>query len=302
MSSPAYLRNRTRAVSITFGAIVAGIAALLWIPAPLHTEAEGVVWLPDDAVVRSGTDGFVRAVLALPGSRVMQGQVVIESVDPELTTKIRVLRGRETELVAKLESVRFTDRVEAVVTETELAAIRTEHAREEHRAVLLQARAGIDGFFVMARPDDAPGRYFKRGEILGYTLPLNGARVVRATIPQENVDLVRHGVLTARIKLADRMDHPILARASREVPAGKDKLPSAALGTSGGGSTMVDPRDEHGMTALSRVFQVDLELSTPIPEAGFGGHAYVRFDHEWEPLGDQLWRRIRQLLLSRVEI
>jgi putative peptide zinc metalloprotease protein len=65
---------------------------------------------------------------------------------------------------------------------------------------------------------------------------------------------------------------------------------------------MVDPRDEHGVTSLNRVFQVDLLLASPIPAGGFGGRAYVRFDLEWEPLGQQLWRRARQLLLSRVEI
>jgi putative peptide zinc metalloprotease protein len=56
------------------------------------------------------------------------------------------------------------------------------------------------------------------------------------------------------------------------------------------------------VTTLNRVFQVDLELASPVANAGFGGRAYIRFDHEWEPLGSQLWRRARQLLLSRVEI
>jgi len=49
------------------------------------------------------------------------------------------------------------------------------------------------------------------------------------------------------------------------------------------------------------VFQFDLRLAAPVIQAGFGGRAYIRFDHEWEPLGVQMWRRVRQLLLSRVE-
>jgi putative peptide zinc metalloprotease protein len=35
--------------------------------------------------------------------------------------------------------------------------------------------------------------------------------------------------------------------------------------------------------------------------AVFGGRAYVRFDHDWEPLGRQMWRRARQLVLSRLQ-
>ena len=33
--------------------------------------------------------------------------------------------------------------------------------------------------------------------------------------------------------------------------------------------------------------------------AAFGSRVYVRFDHDWEPIGQQVWRRMRQLLLSR---
>jgi putative peptide zinc metalloprotease protein len=192
--------------------------------------------------------------------------------------------------------------VEAFVTTTELGAVQAERAEADRRAALLDVRVAASGVFVMPLPDDAPGRFLKRGEVLGYALPLDGARVVRATIEQDNIDLVRHHVRAARAKLADGLDQPILVRAVREVPGGSEQLPSAALGTTGGGAMPVDPRDEHGTTALSRVFQVDLELESPVPAAGFGGRAYVRFDHEWEPLGAQLWRRVRQLLLSRLDI
>src|SRR3954447_5474105 len=116
LTSPVYLRDRFRALAITGSAIAAGVALLLFLPAPLHTEAEGVVWLPDDAIMRAGTDGFVRSVRTSPGNLVTAGQVVIESADPELTTHVKVLRAREVELTAKLDSVRFNDSVEAVVT------------------------------------------------------------------------------------------------------------------------------------------------------------------------------------------
>ena len=302
LSSPDYLRNRVRALAIGFGATAAALVLLMRVPMPLHTDAEGVVWLPDDAIVRAGVDGFVTSAWATPGEPVTRGQVVVESTDPELAMKARALRGRETELVAKLDSVRFSDRVEAIVTETELKAVRSQRALAEHRLTLLQTRAGDDGIFVMPDPDDAPGRYLKRGDVVGYLLPAAGARVVRATVTQQDIDLVRNHVRRARIMLTDQLVTPIDVESLREVPAGNDKLPSAALGSTGGGALMVDPKDTHGTTALNRVFQFDLRLAEPAMHAGFGGRAYVRFDHDWEPLGPQLWRRARQLLLSRVEI
>src|SRR4051794_17855458 len=97
------------------------------------------------------------------------------------------------------------------------------------------------------------------------------------------------------------MSETYQARLVREVPAGRDELPSKALGTTGGGTVAVDPRDTHGVKALQRVFQVDLLLPPETPPEGFGARAYVRFEHDWEPLGDQLYRRLRQLLLSRMQ-
>jgi putative peptide zinc metalloprotease protein len=37
------------------------------------------------------------------------------------------------------------------------------------------------------------------------------------------------------------------------------------------------------------------------PAAAFGSRVYVRFEHHWEPIGQQIWRRARQLLLSRLQ-
>ncbi len=302
LSSPVYLRNRLRAVSVSFGATAVAVVVLFRLPMPLHTTTEGVVWLDDNAVVRAGADGFVTAVLATPGSAVTRGQILIESVDPDLAAQVTYLGAKEAELGAKLDSVRFSDLVTAYVTEAELNAVRVERKRDETQVALLRIRAGIDGIFVMADPGDAPGSFFKRGDTVAYVLPQSGASTIRATITQDDIDLVRGHARSVRIILADRRDLPIDVRAVREVPAGQGKLPTAALGSTGGGDTMVDPRDEHGMTTLNRVFQVDLELAAPVPNAGFGGRAYIRFDHQLEPLGWQLWRRARQLLLSRVEI
>jgi putative peptide zinc metalloprotease protein len=302
LTGPEFQRNRPRAVGITFGAVVAVVVALLWVPAPLHTDAEAVVWLPDDAFLRAGTDGFITNVAAPLGSEVARGQVVVETADPELLSHLHAVRGREAELVMKLDSVRFSDRVEAFVTEAELRAVRVELAQAQQKATWLQIRAGANGIFVMPSPEDAPGRFVKRGQIIGYALPADGARTIRATISQENIDLVRHHVRATHVRLADWRDSVVDVRSVREVPGGDDKLPSAALGSTGGGATATDPRDEHGTKALNRVFQVDLEMAEPATSVGFGSRVHVRFEHEWEPLGIQLWRRTRQLLLSRLDV
>ena len=44
---------------------------------------------------------------------------------------------------------------------------------------------------------------------------------------------------------------------------------------------------------------IEVELGGAL--LSIGGRAYLRFDHDWEPLGWQIWRRARQLLLSRLQ-
>ena len=124
---------------------------------------------------------------------------------------------------------------------------------------------------------------------------------MRATIRQDDIDLVRTKLRSVSVKLAERLDETLPARIIREVPAGREDLPSKALGGAGGGALPVDPRDPQGTKSLQRVFQVDLELPAEAASAAFGSRVYVRFEHHWEPVGQQIWRRMRQLLLSRLQ-
>ena len=88
----------------------------------------------------------------------------------------------------------------------------------------------------------------------------------------------------------------------RQVPSGLQELPSNALASQFGGSIAVDPQEKNGTKTLERIFVFDLSLPQDLPPSAFGERVYVRFSHEFEPLGFQLWRRLRQLLLSRLAI
>ena len=65
---------------------------------------------------------------------------------------------------------------------------------------------------------------------------------------------------------------------------------------------MVDPRDPKGVTAIQKMFQVDVEVPAESSRLNVGGRAYVRFDHGWEPLAVQWYLAIRQLFLSRFSV
>ncbi len=111
---------------------------------------------------------------------------------------------------------------------------------------------------------------------------------------------IRERTESVQILLVERLDEPLTATISREVPAASFSIPSAALGDTGGGSLAVDPSDPSGTTTLEQVFHVELIFDEPVDR--LGGRTYVRFDHGMEPLGWQWYRQLRQLFLRRFDV
>jgi len=301
LNSPRLRRVRRRA--LTAGLIVAlgAVTAVFLVPIPMRTTAQGVVWLPDEGFVRVGADGFVDRVPAKPGGWVKPGDVLVEMSDIELATELKVLEARVRELDAKHREQAATDRVRAEILDEErrFAAQNLERGRERARELVIASKA--EGEFVYPRASDAPGRFLKKGELLAHVVNTD-AIIVRAIVSQQDIDLVRNATRGVEIRLAEHVPHTIRASLKRVVPSATDQLPTAALGTQGGGAVAVDPSDREGRKAMQRVFQVDVELPRGERAPRVGGRAYVRFDHGWAPLGVQWYRRARQLFLARFNV
>jgi putative peptide zinc metalloprotease protein len=299
LKGPRYERQRARTIAMVCGFALSVAAVVALVPVPSHTTTEGVVWLPESAVVRAQMNGFVGRLLAEPGQTVTVGQALVESEEPNLSADARTMRAQVGEIEARLFTERFTDRSRAEVTAIELRHVQGELANLAQRVERLTVRSRAAGTFFVSRPQDLPGRYLREGQEIGYVLPA-GSRIVRATVSQEDFELVRNRLRHVRVRIAQHPDKTLPARIVREVPAGQGQLPSKALGEAGGGLVPVDPRDPLGRKIALRIFLVDLELPAEYAAtAAFGSRVYVRFDHDWEPIGQQAWRRLRQLLLSR---
>jgi putative peptide zinc metalloprotease protein len=301
LNSPRIRRVRRRALTASAVVTLAVLAAVLVVPIPLRTTAQGVVWLPDEGFVRVGADGFVDRVVAKQGTWVKPGEVLVEMSDLELATELKVLEARVRELDAKYREQVVNDRVRAEILaeEQRFASQNLERARE--RAGELAIKAKAEGEFVYPRASDAPGRFLKKGELLAHVVNTD-AIIVRAVVSQQDIDLVRNATRGVDVRLAEHIPATIRATVKRVVPSATDQLPTAALGTQGGGTMAVDPSDKEGRKSVQRFFQVDVELPPADRALRVGGRAYVRFDHGWEPLGLQWYRRARQLFLARFNV
>jgi putative peptide zinc metalloprotease protein len=193
------------------------------------------------------------------------------------------------------------DRVRAEIIDEErrFAAQSLERAQERARELVIKAKA--EGEFVYPGAPDAPGRFLKKGDLLAHVVNAD-AIIVRAVVSQQDIDLVRNSTRAVQLRLAEDLPGTIRGAVKRVVPSATDQLPSAALGTLGGGAMAVDPSDRDGRKSVQRFFQVDVELPHDGRALRVGGRAYVRFDHGWEPLGVQWYRRARQLFLARFNV
>src|SRR5262249_26547306 len=144
------------------------IALISLVPAPHRIRSEGVVWLPEEAHVRAGADGFVREVLVRPGTHVDVGAALVETYEPVIASRIAVMQARIEELEAKLDAERFTERVQADLTREELARDAAAYERITQRSAALIARSAVNGVFMIAEPDDLDGRFVKQGQLIGY--------------------------------------------------------------------------------------------------------------------------------------
>jgi putative peptide zinc metalloprotease protein len=286
----------TASVGLTVGSIV---WLLFFVPAPMWTRAEGVIWVPEQAIVRPGTEGFVATVLAQPDAHVVAGESIVRLEEPLLAAHIRVLEARVAQYATQYAAEQFEQRVRAELTLETLRAAQAELDRAREKARALEVTAPLDGRVVMARADDLPARFVRQGQEIAYIVD-GKSTTARVVVPQQDIDLVRNRTRSIEVRLTERLDDVMEATVRREVPAATAELPNLALSMDGGGLVALDPREKNPR-ALQKFF--DFELNLPVRrDVHIGSRVYVRFDHGSEPLARQWYRSLRQVFLKQLNV
>jgi putative peptide zinc metalloprotease protein len=301
LTEPRFASRGARIRAVLGGTVLALYVLLFVLPLPYHTHADGVLRLPEQALLRADAAGFVTRSLARPGDPLQPGDPVLESINPELTSDLDAQLARLEEARARFDAAWGVNPAEAARQEEEVRREEASVARLRERLANLTLRAGASGRLLLEHPDDLPGRYLKQGEVVGYVVG-SYVPVVRVVVGQEAVDEVRLATRAVVVKLPQNIAATWPARLLREVPAAGHELPSAALGQSGGGDIVLDPKDEEGTTTLQSLFEFELALEQAAPARYLGSRVHVRFEHPATPLGVRAWRAVRRLFLSQFHV
>lgn len=297
LSDPALVGHRPRALTLGLGFILVPMVLLLALPMPSNTVADGILRTPEQAIIRTAGSGEVIELLKGNGELVDAGERLLRLHDAELETRGRVLDARANEILARMQRASLNDRVETGILREQLEEVTEEQREVDRKLSNLIIASPTTGFVDLLKAADLPGRFVKQGQVLG-VVRSNAAATARVIVRQEQAGRVRDHTLGIDLRVAGAQTQELPVTAMRAVPAGTHRLPSASLGTQGGGRIAVDVRDEHGVTAVDPVFHFDLELPPDTTAYFPGARVQVRFEHAAEPLGPRWYRMLRQLLLA----
>ena len=149
------------------------------------------------------------------------------------------------------------------------------------------------------RAADLAGRLVEQGDLIAYVAD-EGELRVQVVAEQEDAARIRDGVDRIRVRPADAGAGLVDGRLLQEVPAGADRLPSAILGSRGGGGIRVDARDEQGVKTLHNVFLFDIAVPFNSSTRYVGSRAQVRFEHPARPLLPRWYDSGRRVLMERI--
>jgi putative peptide zinc metalloprotease protein len=293
--------QRQHAIGVVGGLAALATVVLFLVPLPYATVAQGVVWIPDRAEVRAKAEGFVTDIRTTPGAQVGARAQLVALADPILSARVAVTEAQRDEMQQRLEAVRQLDRVQAEVLQEQVQRLTSTLAAYRTRESDLTIAADQDGRFVLPHAEDLPGRFFKRGDLVGYVIGANDL-VVRVVVPQADVDLVRQRTRAVKAYFAENLEEAVPAQIMREVPAAQTEVPSLALTTQNGGPIVLDPARTQKPQSLFSMFQFDVDLLEPVPPRLAGARVYVRFDHGYEPLAFRMIRGFRQFFLGQFRV
>lgn len=280
--------------------LTSGLAAIVFlVPVPSWTNTEGVIWMPEQSRARASHACFGTELLVAPGAQVAAGQALLGCSDPELDAQYAQADAKRREIEARLAQAQAMDRLQAQVQEAELRHVRQRLADLRQRREQLAITSPVAGQFVMASPQDFPGRFFERGEQLAYVLQPRSFSLL-AVVGQGDVDQVRTRTSRVELRSVENVGRLLAASLDREVPAATNQLPSMALALQGGGSIGLDPAKDQagqGPQTLNSLFQFELRLLGDELPSAVGQRVHVQFVHPHEPLARQWYRPLRQLFL-----
>ncbi|MCC7152713.1 MAG: hypothetical protein IT501_11945 [Rubrivivax sp.] len=299
LASPELQGARARAGLAGAGLAMLAALILFALPLPHRSFAPGLVWLPEDAMVRPAVDGFVDEVLVSDGELVVPGTLLVRLANEPLLQELTAVQAKLVQMQIERDDRFASDALRSELAGDELARLVAERTELQARVDALDVRAVVRGRAAIP-PRLLPGRHVTQGETIAQVLP-PGEPVIRALVANDDIEAVRTQPGTITVALARTDGASARAQLVGAIPRASTALPSAALGEEADGPIATDTADGSGRTAREPRFALELELLPGATPAPVGSRTLVTFDHGRTHLAALLAQFVRRAFLRHFE-
>lgn len=301
---PRLHRTRGRAA----GVLAAAIAIVLFIfgvlPFPVSVVAPGMVQAVEHAKVAGESAGFLREIIAQPGTWVEEGQPLVRLDDPELHYSLEQARAQLLETQALMRQALDTQPANIEPLARSIEVLQARIADIESRIDSLTVRARHEGLWVASEIEELHGVWVARGAVLGDIVDTREMRFLAVIGQNEAARVFGEEPRRASVKLRGQAARRIPVALVTVLPGERTRLSSPALGWTGGGEIAVDPRDPDGLNTTEPFFEMRAHLDNYAERVALAhGHTgRIRFVFKSEPLMRQWTHKLRQLIQKRYQL
>lgn len=303
--NPELSRTRTRSIAWSGGTLAVLIVLFGMVPIPEWKTAPGIVQPAQERELFVQTEGELVYLVKTGAQIVEPDTVVARGINTDLATERRELQARLDELRAQYDQ-RLSEgqlaTAQAIDDQRDALTTRLEdlNRREKNLTVLVP----FTGRWSSPQLDGRMGIYAQQGDALGKLVSEECFNIV--VLADQNVGPRLRNELSlgdaVRIRLTGEPDREVTGTITQFIESGRKRLPSEALGMTGGGDIVMDPDDPNASQTARAYFEVHLSVDYQLAVAnGFrpGQAVVTRFTLPDKPIASQVYRIVRQLLQNR---
>jgi putative peptide zinc metalloprotease protein len=281
--------------------VSAGIIILLLgiIPLPLTTTVEGVVQMPENRRVLAGENCFIAQLHKQAGEAVHKDELLVSCENRQLRTEQLVLQQQYAEASTQRQGV-WDDPVQLKIYDDELSRLSSELKESQKRLQFLSLSSQAEGIWTVRDAADLPGRFVRRGDLIGYVITDNDI-TVRGMIPESDIELVREHVTALHARKASDLSIALTPASWYVFPAATKEPVSEILTEAAGGDIVMDPAASGSPQALRRYFIVALEFDR-LPATHVDERIYLQFEHPPEAIIYRVYRLVRRTFLEYFDV
>jgi len=306
ISSPKLQKNRVRVFAVTILTCFVILCLMVFIPFTDNLQAPGIIEAKNFQKIYSDHPGYVAQLFKPPGSPVKSGDLLIQLHNKELEFDLANAKIQRQETQIMIKQARNVKVVELKPLLKRLEKVTAHIADLQGRIHSMKIRSTQNGVWQPSDDVRYIGRWVPRGGYLGEVID-SSSHVFSAAVPQhEAARLFQDKLQEMSVRVKGIARHEISVKAYQVIPFEQSKLPSMAIGWSGGGQIETSFQDNSGLTTREPFFLIIATLVSQKQTNDriffHGRSGRINMVLPSKPLYYQFYRNIKQLFQKRYQI